>query len=206
MEDAVVPDGSDAGTPPLEDVNGDDPLSPSVEEENSAPTPPVAAPHQDTEVTEDLPGDKAKDSDDESVLSEIDEAQFEDFDPTAIAIEDRNEPVPIDETNINLIGTHKRKRTEADGEKPKKKKKEGKRERPKKRKRRSDDDDLSGGEAVEGKRVRKRRYYSEKDGKPAKGASKYMDREAEPEEHLTEHQRMSSARGPTLSLAANMSY
>lgn len=141
---------SDTERPAVAD-DPQDPLRPEVEDENSAPTPPLADPHQDTEVVEEQPdatADPLADDDDESVLSEIDEAQFEDFDPAAIAIEER--PIPVDESNVNSIGKYKRKR--AEGEEPKKKKKS-----KKKRSSRGDDDTFEGGEEVEGRRTKKRK-------------------------------------------------
>ncbi|KAJ9239144.1 hypothetical protein DTO212C5_790 [Paecilomyces variotii] len=85
-------------------------------------------------------------SDDESVLSEVDEAQFEDFDPDNVAIEERP-ALAIDEENLKLIGRHKRKRDGEDGERPKRK--EGR------RKKRRDDEEV-GGEEAEGKGRRRR--------------------------------------------------
>lgn len=61
---------------------------------------------------EQLGGDDAL-SDDESILSEVDEAQFENFDPENVDVEDRPQ-LAIDEENLKLIGRHKRKRTEGD--------------------------------------------------------------------------------------------
>ena len=99
-------------------------------------------------------------SDDDSVLSEVDEAQFEDFDPNQITIEERP-VIAVDEDNLKLIGRHKRKRDEGDGER-KKKKKEGKREKPRKsRKKKDSDDDFSGAEQIEGKRARKKKGFLE---------------------------------------------
>ncbi|KAJ5902100.1 Transcription factor IIS N-terminal [Penicillium taxi] len=66
-------------------------------------------------------------SDDESFLSEVDEAQFDNFDPENVDLEDR--PLPIDEDNLKLIGRHKRKRADGD-EGTSRRKKEGR--RPKK--------------------------------------------------------------------------
>ena len=151
---------------PEDNYDPDDPGHPDVEEEDAAATPPLADPYQDTELA--AGGDEQPDAteavgeepmsppvdadrdDAESELSEIDEAQFEDFDPSAIAIEER--PVELDEDSINRIGKFKRKRTEGEeAEKPKKKKK---RDRPKK-KRHDDDDVFEGGQEIEGKRRRK---------------------------------------------------
>jgi hypothetical protein len=158
MED--LPSPSDAVTRgidlPEQGNDLGDPLNPDIEEENSTPNPPASFPAQDMEVTGENEVDKDDPSDNESVLSEVDEAQFEDFDPTAIAIEDRP-AIAVDETNVNLIGVHKRKRTE-DGEgAAKKKKKEGRREKVKKsRKKRNDEEDFVGGEEIDGKRTRKK--------------------------------------------------
>ena len=86
------------------------------------------------------------DSDDDSLLSEVDEAQFEDFNPDAVQI-------APDFENLSKIKAKKRKRV--DGEAAPKKK-EGRRERPKKQRKRADSDEgFSGGEELEGKRRRK---------------------------------------------------
>lgn len=102
-------------------------------------------------------------SDNESILSDVDEAQFEDFDPANVAIDDR--PIAVDEDNVKLLGRHKRKRDGdvGDAEGAKKKKKEGKREKSKKIKRKKDDDedDFSGGQELEGKRVRRKKSIAE---------------------------------------------
>lgn len=96
-------------------------------------------------------------SDDESVLSDVDEAQFEGFDPANVAIDDRP-ALAIDEENLKLIGRHKRRRTEEDEEaQRKKKKKESKREKKSRRKQQDSDDAFSGGETVEGKRSSRKR-------------------------------------------------
>lgn len=154
------------GSPALDDntaIEGNDdpqdPLRPEIEEEDSAPTPPIAEPTQDMDAVEDAPirdadEDEDMSANDSDALSEVDEAQFADFDPNAIQIEDR--PVAVDETNVGLLGVHKRKRTEAEEAERKKKKKEGRREKPKKSKKRVDDeDDFEGGVEIDGKRVRK---------------------------------------------------
>lgn len=86
------------------------------------------------------------DSDDESLLSEVDEAQFDDFDPTSVQV------APDFET-LKSIKVNKRKRAEGDEGLPKKKK-ERTREKP--RKRQDQDDAFSGGEEVQGKRSRKK--------------------------------------------------
>ncbi|OQE41091.1 hypothetical protein PENCOP_c005G03959 [Penicillium coprophilum] len=75
-------------------------------------------------------GDDDKLSDDESILSEVDEAQFDNFDPENVDVEDRPQ-LAIDEDNLKLIGRHKRKRTE-DGE-TRPRRKEGRREKKSRR-------------------------------------------------------------------------
>ena len=126
-------------------------------------------------------------SDNDSVLSDVDEAQFEDFDPENLDIADRAPAVAVvDEDAVKLIGRHKRKRDgDADGETTKKKKKENRREKPKKaKKRRDDDDNFSGGEELEGKRTRKKKGTAEGVDKPRRrnrSVSPDNDDELDPE-------------------------
>lgn len=98
-------------------------MSASSENEPSSPvaaSEPVADELVDaeTEKQDDDPlaaeDDAVELSDNESILSEVDEAQFENFDPENVEIEDRP-ALAIDEENLRLIGRHKRKRAE-DGE------------------------------------------------------------------------------------------
>ena len=126
-------------------------------------------------------------SDAESVLSDVDEAQFEDFDPNQITIEERP-AIAIDEDNLKAIGRHKRKRLdgEVDAE-GKKKKKEGRREKVKKSKKRKDsDDEFSGGEQMQGKRIRKKKAYieGEEGARPRKEKAKPRQPSPEVEENL----------------------
>ncbi|KAJ5883674.1 Transcription factor iws1 [Penicillium subrubescens] len=86
-------------------------------------------------------------SDDESILSEVDEAQFEDFNPENVDVEDRPQ-LAIDEENLKLIGRHKRKRAD-DGE-GRSRRKEGRRE---KKSRRAQDED----EGEDGSRRKERK-------------------------------------------------
>jgi transcription factor SPN1 len=89
------------------------------------------------------------DSDDESLLSEVDEAQFANFDPSAVQV------APDLDTLNKTIKVTKRKRADGDEPRPKKKK-EATREKIKKNRRRADSDDgFSGGEQLDGKRSRK---------------------------------------------------
>ena len=164
------------------------PLSPAPELEHNAdgddmPGSPGALARKDTDDVDAL-------SDNDSVLSDVDEAQFEDFDPNQIAIEER--PVPIDEETVKLLGKHKRKRDgDADGEGTRKKAKERKRERPRKarKKKDSDDDDFSGGQELEGKRVRKKKAFGEGGEKARKEKTKARQAPAEDEEQLDPEER-----------------
>jgi len=126
-----------------------------------------------------VPAEDAEDeSDDESLLSEVDEAQFADFDATAVQV------APDLETLSKHIKASKRKREEGDVPK---KKKEGRREKPKRSRKRADSDEgFSGGEEIEGKRARK--------SKGGEGSSRERKRrtpaqEEVNEEHLTPEER-----------------
>ncbi|KAG6024796.1 Transcription factor iws1 [Claviceps sp. Clav32 group G5] len=94
----------------------------------------------------------AADSDRESdALSEIDENEFEDYDPETAKIEDR--PVDIDEDIARTLKASKRKRTTGDAPK---KPREGRREK----KRRDDDEDVmmdDGAEEADGNSKRRSR-------------------------------------------------
>jgi transcription factor SPN1 len=116
---------------------------------------PAAAAAQDDEQREEqgdynlaAAGDSDKDSD---ALSEIDEDQFDDYDPSAARIEEK--PVEIDEDAARTLKAGKRKGQAV------KKPKEGRRE---KKKRTLDDDDGADGEILDGKRSRKGAGASER--------------------------------------------
>lgn len=169
MEDVEITNSPpDPSTLPEAGNDPGEPVQPDIDEENATPNPSTAAPMQDMELTEAGQGTGDADaeenkgdgpaaddvSDVESVLSDVDEAQFEDFDPNAIAIEDRP-AIAVDESNVAMLGVHKRKRADGDGGAEggsgggagKKKKREGRRDKPKKsRKRRGED----GGEGLSG--------------------------------------------------------
>ena len=143
-------------------------IKPVEEDPVQAPTPGAGddEPHAVEEASagdevadEDAADEKDIGSDDESILSEVDEAQFEDFDPENVDVEDRPQ-LAIDEDNLKLIGRHKRKRTE-DGERSTRKR-EGRRE---KKSRRMRDLEEAGdeGEAKAKKRERKRREPTPED-------------------------------------------
>ena len=187
MEDVSLPSSPDPSHLPGARHDPADALRPEINEENSTPTRRIVDPTLDTEAVDEQERQVDEDddglSDAESALSEVDEAQFEDFDPANIAIEDRP-AIVVDETNVALIGVHKRKRTEGegDGEGKKKKKRDNRRERPRKsKKRRDEDEQLSGGEEVEGRRRTKRR----EGGGRTRGATPEED-----DEHLAPEERM----------------
>lgn len=158
-----------------EDLNG------TVSEERDTSTPPTANP--DLNMDDDL----NKDDDDgdlsgnESELSEVDEAEFADFDPTTVALEDRP-LVGIDEDVARTLKAGKRKRTD-DGKKPK----EGKRE---KKKRRRDEEEDPDGEQLDGKRVRKpKSIRSDGERKDRDRARERRPPTPENEENLTPEER-----------------
>lgn len=93
-------------------------------------TPPAPAANPDLDMDD---SDNEKDGDLDSELSEVDEAEFADFDPTTVALNDRP-TVDIDEEVARTLKAGKRKRPDKDGEGGHKKPKEGKREKPKKKK------------------------------------------------------------------------
>lgn len=132
-------------------------------------------------------------SDNDSELSDVDEAAFEDFDPNSVALADPGErrPAIIDEEITKSLKASKRKR--ADGES---KKKEAKRDRPKKKRRREEDDDASGGEQIEGKRSRKPKRASAS-GRSSKTDAERIEaqkrKDAIAEENMTPAERKQKA-------------
>ncbi|KAK0390574.1 hypothetical protein NLU13_0078 [Sarocladium strictum] len=122
----------------------------------------------------------AADSDrDSDLLSEIDENQFEDYDPETANIEDR--PVDIDEDAVRTLKASKRKRV--DGEVPRKPR-EGRRE--KKRRDRDDDTAMAGADAETAAAPRRQRRTG--DGE-RRARIKPTTPEPENEEHLTPEER-----------------
>ena len=176
-------------TPELPEADHNDPTEHPLEDQQDDPTVQAADP---AATKDDF-------SDDDSELSDVDEAQFEDFDPNQIQVEERP-TIAVDEDNIQLIGRHKRKRDEGDGER-RKKKKEGKREKPRKsRKKKDSDDDFSGAEQVEGKRARKKKGFLEGEGR--KERAKVERRVVvEDEENMDPEERKSHL---TLCLVSNL--
>ena len=180
---------SDISSPPASPLPeaGNDPGEPGypIYQDEDPPAAPIGNPTADPE----------DDSDNDSILSDIDEAQFEDFDPANIAIDDRP-AIAVDEDNVRLLGRHKRKRDEGDAdeaETKRRKKKEGRREKVKKgrKKKDSDDDDFSGGQEIEGKRRRKPKAITEGGVSGERRREKTRARQASPEneEHLDPQER-----------------
>ncbi|ENH71665.1 Transcription factor IWS1 [Fusarium oxysporum f. sp. cubense race 1] len=122
----------------------------------------------------------AADSDrDSDALSEVDEDQFEDYDPETANIEDR--PVDIDEDVARTLKATKRKR--ADGEAPKKPR-EGRRDK----KRRDRDEDVDMDDAEDGGKKSRRSRRAAGDGE-RRQRSKPASPEPEKEENLTPAER-----------------
>ena len=174
---------------PLPEAGNDpgDPLSPGAEQSNA----PLAEPTLDMDVAEshpDMPDqadvEEAGLSDNESVLSELDERQFDDFDPVQLSIEDR--PQIIDENNVGLIGVHKRKRDADDGgdssKKRKKKKRDNRREKTSKTSKKKDGHSGGSGNEEGGRPRRTRASRRVRDER----------RSSSPMEQLTERQSTSS--------------
>ena len=125
----------------------------------------------------------AADSDRESdLLSEVDENQFEDYDPETANIEDR--PVDIDEDMARTLKATKRKRTEGEVVK---KPREGRREK----KRRDRDDDVAMDDGDDGaKKSRRSRRQAEGERRPR---AKPATPEPENEDHLSPEERRKRA-------------
>ncbi|KAJ5752993.1 hypothetical protein N7520_009910 [Penicillium odoratum] len=132
--------------------------SPIHDELEKAPTPIAADDDEGDKPTEPADDqendDDDNDDDDDSILSEVDEAQFDDFDPENVDVEDRPQ-LAIDEDNLKLIGRHKRKR--AEGEESRPRRKEGRRE---KKSRHARDEDEGGGEEGSARRQKKKKEAS----------------------------------------------
>ncbi|KAJ5127123.1 hypothetical protein N7448_007902 [Penicillium atrosanguineum] len=104
------------------------------EEEGDKPAEPNTG--EDFEDQDEKAGGGDDISDDESILSEVDEAQFDNFDPENVDVEERA-PLDVDADNLKLIGRHKRKR--AEGEEGRPRRKEGRREKKSRRARDEED-------------------------------------------------------------------
>lgn len=139
MSDSDLP--PDSHSTPQENQDGSEQAASEVQENPS----PAA---EDSDLNMDRDSNDGGASDNESELSDVDEAAFADFDPNSVALAER--PQAIDEEITKGLKARKIKRT--DGES---KKKEAKRDKSKKKRAREEDDNASGGEEIEGKRSRK---------------------------------------------------
>lgn len=162
LKNSPVPD------PQVEDEQPDEPVQAPTpgaggdddEDEGRGQTPAAAAAFDDGAANA---GNDDAESDDESILSEVDEAQFEDFDPENVDIEDRPQ-LAIDEDNLKLIGRHKRKRTgeEGDGERSRRKR-EGRREKKSRRMKDLEEGGSDGEDRSRRKERKKRREATPED-------------------------------------------
>lgn len=118
-----------------------------------ASPPAAAADKEDGDENEEDNNDG--ESDDESIISEVDEAQFEDFDLENVDIEDRPQ-LAIDEDNLKLIGRHKRKRTDSGGERSQRKR-EGRREKKTRRMKELEEGPSSDGEGRTRRKVERKK-------------------------------------------------
>ncbi|KAF5877508.1 putative transcription factor iws1 protein [Botrytis fragariae] len=122
-------------------------------------------------------------SDNESDLSDVDEANFDDFDASKVALDERP-MVGIDEDIAKTLKASKRKRAEGEAKKPK----EGKRDK-KKRPRRDSDEDPDGME-IDGKRIRKpKRVEGEAKDRDRTKERRKATPEPENDENLTPDER-----------------
>ncbi|CCU76580.1 unnamed protein product [Blumeria hordei] len=93
-----------------------------VPEDRSQPYDNTSALNEKSDDDNDVDDDP---SDNESELSEVDEAEFAEFDPTTVALDDRP-LVDIDEDIARTLKASKRKRSDLDGKTPKEAKRERK--------------------------------------------------------------------------------
>ncbi len=160
-----------------------DSQSPARSPEANEPVDVATEPVDDGQEKEFEDEVEAADSDrDSDMLSEIDENQFEDYDPETANIEDR--PVDIDEDIARTLKVSKRKRAEDLPKKPR----EGRRE--KKRRDRDEDVAMDEAETGDGDRKHRRRRAAEGDRAPR---AKPTSPEPENEENLTPEERRKRA-------------
>lgn len=164
MEDLEVPGGAPVQqNPPEPEGNNDsgDIQNPEIEEEHTR-TPPMADPTDDLDAHDEAPEagnddeEPEPNNDADSDLDELDESQFDNFDPESAQVNVPDQPVAVDDSNVAQLGVHKRKRVEGEDGERKKKKKEGRREKAKKVRAGGDDEDnFEGGPEIEGSRRKK---------------------------------------------------
>ncbi|RFU28585.1 hypothetical protein B7463_g7758, partial [Scytalidium lignicola] len=156
----------------------------SDSEEESRAVSPVPEERRSESLPANPDQDEDDDLDNDSELSEVDEAEFADFDPKTVALEDRP-AIEIDEDVARTLKAAKRKRSDKDGES--KKPKEGKRE--KKKRSRRDDNEEADGETLEGKRIRKPKSNRTDEERDRIKERRKATPEPENEEHLTPEER-----------------
>ncbi|KAG9240432.1 hypothetical protein BJ878DRAFT_292384 [Calycina marina] len=156
---------------PVAEVGNDaaDPNTPTPEDSN-IPDPLRANPDLDMDDPDNI-------SDNESELSEVDEGEFADFDPTTVALESR--PTELDEDALKTLKASKKKRAPGEA-KPKEKKRD-------KKKRTRDDDEDPDGQLMDGKRVSKKKSVGERREKSS--AKERRLAQPENEEDLTPEER-----------------
>ena len=178
------------------------PLSPRGDDDDDDDLdPPMANSNLDMDES-----DLDKNGDLDSELSEVDEAEFADFDPTTVAVAVDERPVTIDDEVARTLKAAKRKRTDKDGESGARKPKEAKREKPKRKKTRTDldagaiddggDEYDSGadGEILEGKRRPKpKSTRTDGDRRDRERARRKEPEPEENEENLTPEERRKRA-------------
>lgn len=146
---------------------GDSPLAESrdpdrVLSEDRDVDAPIANPDLDMDDDDNAAADQ---SDNESELSEVDEDEFADFDPTTVALDENAKPkIDIDHDIAKSLKATKRKKTD-EGKTPKE---GGAKREKKKRARRDDDDEDPDGELMEGKRSKKSKTSSGDNGERRK--------------------------------------
>ncbi len=142
----------------------------------------------------------------DSELSEVDEAEFADFDPNTVAVAPEERPITIDDEVARTLKAAKRKRTDKDGEGGTKRPKEAKREKKPKKKVRTDldagaiddggDEYDSGadGEILEGKRrLKPKSMRTDSERRDRERARRKEPETEENEEHLTPEERRKRA-------------
>ncbi len=161
--------------------NGDESADAKQGASEEHDTPPAPTVNADLDVNDE--DNKEDDSDNESELSEVDEAEFAEFDPTTVALEDRPQ-IGIDEDIARTLKASKRKRA-GDDKKPK----EAKREKKKRPRHDDDDDEDPDGEMLDGKRRPKRSKPSRGDGEGREKVRERRPATPENEDNLTPEER-----------------
>ncbi|KAL2758315.1 hypothetical protein ACRALDRAFT_2040534 [Sodiomyces alcalophilus JCM 7366] len=176
-DDTVAQPADDTVAQPADDniaEPADDDIAAPSDENIAEPADDTVAQPADDNIAE--PADDLSDQESD-VLSEIDENQFEDYDPETADIEDR--PVAVDEDVAKTLKAARRKRPEGETVR---KPKEGRRE--KKRQREEEEAPIEDGDFEEGRSSQRRR----RTGEP-RARSQRKSPEPEEEENLTPDER-----------------